>query len=195
MMHNRKQNKTKFSLYFLPLAFILGIIVCTQIHTNTTPASPTPPLPIQHDTVIACFTPSMKCLPFIQNTLHTAKHSIYVQAYSFTSKSIAAALIQAHQRGVHVEVIGDKGQINARSSQIYALKAAGIPVMIDRVQGLQHNKIMIIDASTIVCGSYNFSDAAENRNAENLLVITDANLAQQYHQNWKLRQENSYLLR
>jgi len=38
---------------------------------------------------------------------------------------------------------------------------------------IAHNKVMLIDRKTIITGSFNFSAAAEDRNAENLLVIGD----------------------
>ena len=36
-----------------------------------------------------------------------------------------------------------------------------------------HNKIMLIDGDTIITGSFNFTKAAEESNAENLLVLRD----------------------
>ena len=51
------------------------------------------------------------------------------------------------------------------------MKDAGIPVWIDYRHAIAHNKIMIIDKQTLVTGSFNFTKAAEEKNAENLLVI------------------------
>ena len=48
---------------------------------------------------------------------------------------------------------------------------AGIPTFIDNKHAIAHNKIMIIDQSTIITGSFNFTKAAEEKNAENLLII------------------------
>ncbi|KLT22761.1 Putative endonuclease protein [Wolbachia endosymbiont of Armadillidium vulgare str. wVulC] len=51
---------------------------------------------------------------------------------------------------------------------------------------------MIIDNQKIITGSFNFSDAAQKRNAENLLIITgDPPLVEQYIKNWKDRQSQS----
>jgi len=45
---------------------------------------------------------------------------------------------------------------------------------------------MIIDSKTLITGSFNFTKAAEEGNAENLLVISNApDLAQRYTANWK----------
>lgn len=182
------------SFFGIPLAFVIGLasgiyVISPQLGSSF--ATPAPPTSFQHEQVQVCFTPTMQCLPLIEKSSRDAKKSIYVQAYSLTSKAIANALIVAQQRGVKVVVIADRGQLNAKYSQIYPLKDAGISVWIDGVQGLQHNKVIIIDESTLICGSYNFSNAAENRNAENLLLISDSKLAQQYLKNWHNRKEQS----
>ncbi len=57
---------------------------------------------------------------------------------------------------------------------------------------ISHSKIMIIDEQKIITGSFNFSDAAQQRNAENLLIITgDPPLVEQYIENWKDRKSQS----
>ena len=61
----------------------------------------------------------------------------------------------------------------------------GIPVKIDAVHAIAHNKIVIIDGEAVITGSFNFTGAAEENNAENLLVIHDRKLAERYTRNWK----------
>lgn len=59
------------------------------------------------------------------------------------------------------------------------------PTYIDPAHKIAHNKVMIIDGETAITGSFNFTKAAENGNAENLLVINHApELAARYTQNW-----------
>ena len=50
---------------------------------------------------------------------------------------------------------------------------------------IAHSKVMIIDCATVVTGSFNFTAAAQNHNAENLLVLDDPALAAQYKANWE----------
>ena len=57
--------------------------------------------------------------------------------------------------------------------------------MIDPAHAIAHNKIMIIDGETVITGSFNFTKAAEKRNAENLLIIHDKDLEGRYIENWK----------
>ena len=108
-----------------------------------------------------------------------------VQAYSFTSKPIADALVKAHRRGVNVRVIVDRGQPKAKGGKVWDLVSSGVQVWVDRAHAIAHNKVIIIDGSTVVTGSFNFTVSAETRNAENLLVIRDAEVSRLYADNWE----------
>jgi len=50
---------------------------------------------------------------------------------------------------------------------------------------------MIIDGETVITGSFNFTKAAEENNAENLLVIHDKKLAERYTRNWQDHERHS----
>jgi len=50
---------------------------------------------------------------------------------------------------------------------------------------------MIIDGETVITGSFNFTKAAEESNAENLLVIRDKKLAEKYTKNWREHEAHS----
>lgn len=105
--------------------------------------------------------------------LGQTKTSVLVQAYSFTSAPIAKALLDAHKRGVKVQVILDKSQRKEKYTEATLLSNQGIRVKIDAAHQIAHNKIIIIDGETVITGSLNFTKAAEGKNAENLLVIHD----------------------
>lgn len=139
----------------------------------------------------SCFTPGQDCTHQITDHIAKAKQAILVQAYYFTSTDIADALIAAKKRGVNVKVILDKSQRSQKSSLLHYIMNAGIPVWIDTKPAIAHNKIMIIDEKEVITGSFNFTDAAQKRNAENLVFITDTQLAQEYINNWKNREKQS----
>lgn len=134
-----------------------------------------------------CFTPSQACLPMIIAELDQAKTTIQMQAYSLTSKPIADALIRAKRRGVHIIVLADKSQKRERYTQVKLLKRSGIAVYIDHRPAIAHNKIIIIDGLTVIGGSYNFSNSAESRNAENVTIIKNKDFAALYEANFKKR--------
>jgi phosphatidylserine/phosphatidylglycerophosphate/cardiolipin synthase-like enzyme len=132
-----------------------------------------------------CFTPGQDCTRLIVSEIGDARSEILVQAYSFTSVPIISALKAAHDRGVDVMVIVDKtsarvSKSGSRYSGATYLTNAGIPVWVDTTVSIAHNKTMILDRSTVITRSFNFTAAAQNHNAENLLVIRDSNLAGEY---------------
>lgn len=153
----------------------------------------TTPLSLNESPLKVCFSPQGNCENLVVETIAAAEKSIKVQAYSFTSLPITTALIQAHKRGVSVQVICDKSQIKARHSKIRQLQQAKIPVYIDKVSGLSHNKVMIFDDQSAITGSYNWSHAANVRNAENLLLIHSPALANKYNENWRFRLQGAQI--
>jgi phosphatidylserine/phosphatidylglycerophosphate/cardiolipin synthase-like enzyme len=50
---------------------------------------------------------------------------------------------------------------------------------------------MIINQSTVITGSFNFTRAAEEKNAENLLIIKSRDLAGIYIGNWDRHRRHS----
>jgi phosphatidylserine/phosphatidylglycerophosphate/cardiolipin synthase-like enzyme len=135
------------------------------------------------------FQPHGGCTEAIIRELNKAKSTILVQAYEFTSAPIAEALLNAHERRVKVEVILDKSQKTKKCSS--ALFNAGIPTKINAKHAKAHNKVMVIDGETVITGSFNFTKAAEENNAENLLIIHDKKLASLYTKNWQELAEHS----
>lgn len=131
------------------------------------------------------FSPKGGATEAVVSVIEKAKKSIYVQAYSFTSAPIAKALVEAHKRGVAVNVILDKSQKTEKYSSADFLAHAGISVLIDSKHAIVHNKIMIVDSKIVITGSFNFTKSAEESNAENLLVITDVDFTLRYLQNWE----------
>ncbi len=117
------------------------------------------------------FSPNGGGTTAIVNEIQAARQEILVQAYSFTSTPIAKALLDAHKRGVKIDAILDKSQKSAKYSSATFLSNAGVPVLIDNHHAIAHNKIMIIDKSVLITGSFNFTKAAEEKNAENLLIM------------------------
>lgn len=153
-----------------------------------------PPSLVPYDTsvnpsVAACFTPTQACGEVIVRIIEHATSEIRVQAYGFTATPILDALCEARRRGVDVAVILDKSDELSRSGRAgaEAVAKAGIPVFIDYRPSIAHNKLIIVDRRIVITGSYNFTAAAETRNAENVTVINSARIAQNFLSNWKAR--------
>jgi len=143
------------------------------------------------------FTPGDDVAGQVVEAISLARRQVLVQAYSFTHEQIARALLNAHRRGVQVKVIADREQTeNTDHSQVPGLARAGIPVWLDGAHQSAHNKVMVIDAGTpaavVITGSFNFTRAAQNKNAENVVLISgNEGLAGAYVQNWRRHLEHS----
>ncbi|MBY0280530.1 MAG: phospholipase D family protein [Alphaproteobacteria bacterium] len=176
--------KNPLSVSIAIVFFIIGY----GVHESLTETSQ--PLLVQSQDGIlckTCFTPTHHCLPLILEAIQKAQKTIKMQVYSFTSKEIADALLTAHQRGVKVVIISDKSNRTAAHTQVRDLKSKGIDVLFDTTPAIAHNKIILVDDSIVLTGSYNFTKAAEHRNAENLLLIRSKKIAEQYHDNFSRR--------
>ena len=141
------------------------------------------------------FSPQGGATAAIVQSLNNARFSVLVQAYSFTSTPIAEALVRAHRQGVKVLVLLDKSQKAYKYSTANLLAEVGITVSIDAVHAIAHTKVMVIDNEIVITGSFNFTKAAEERNAENLLIIRSRELAARYVDNWRTHRKHSTPLR
>jgi phosphatidylserine/phosphatidylglycerophosphate/cardiolipin synthase-like enzyme len=142
-----------------------------------------------------CFSPPLPqgCdpTPTIVQLLNAAHRQVLVQAYSFTSSPIAKATVAAKRRGLDVRVILNKSNAQRGYSAATFLEHAGVPVSIDAQHAIAHNKVMIIDGQTVITGSFNFTKAAEEHNAENLVIIHNPDIAALYVQNWNAHASHS----
>jgi phosphatidylserine/phosphatidylglycerophosphate/cardiolipin synthase-like enzyme len=137
------------------------------------------------------FSPSGGSARAVIEQLDHAKNEVRVQAYSFTHTGIAKALVDAKQRGVDVQIILDKSNQSQKYNAADFTAHAGVPTYIDAKHAIAHNKIMVIDGETVITGSFNFTKGAEEKNAENLLVLQSKPLAQRYLQNWQRHLQHS----
>jgi phosphatidylserine/phosphatidylglycerophosphate/cardiolipin synthase-like enzyme len=128
----------------------------------------------------AFFSPNGGALLSIIAKIDGSKTALDVAAYQLTSSSICKAILRAHQRGVCCRIIVDRGMESLNSEEIYQLIKAGISVKSDRSHKIFHNKYIVIDDSSLITGSYNFSDNAEMKNAENLIIVNEDSLIQSY---------------
>jgi phosphatidylserine/phosphatidylglycerophosphate/cardiolipin synthase-like enzyme len=127
--------------------------------------------------VEAAFTPGDDVASLIASRIARARSSVQVQAYLFTDRKLAMALLAALKRGVEVEIVGDAAQQDAGGLPWLAtLERAGARVYLDAAHAAAHNKVVIVDArtpaATVITGSYNFTQAAQSKNAENVVVIS-----------------------
>jgi phosphatidylserine/phosphatidylglycerophosphate/cardiolipin synthase-like enzyme len=131
------------------------------------------------------FSPKGGCTEALVRELAAAKHEVLVLAYSFTSRPIAQALVEAKLRGVHIDIVLDHSNEHEPYSDLHFFLEQGVVPLIDPHHAIAHNKVMVIDGRTVVTGSFNFTQHAESDNAENLLVLKGhPELVRSYKQNF-----------
>ncbi len=156
---------------------VVRAVGVTAVATATAPYSPAK--------AAVYFSPGGGAQAAIVREVDAAKDWIRVQAYGFTSAPVLDALKRAHARGVKVRLVLDRSNRTARYSGATFMQNAGVPVLIDARHAIAHNKIILIDGATIITGSFNFSKSAEERNAENLLILKECpQLMNSYNRNF-----------
>jgi len=86
-----------------------------------------------------------------------------------------------------IKVILDKSNRTGNYISADFIERAGIPPFVDARHAIAHNKIVVVDGTTVLTGLFNFRKAAEDSNAENLLVIQDTAIVAKNSANWEIR--------
>lgn len=167
-------------LTLVGIGFINKSIIIPSISSSKTCA-------LSDNTLEVAFTPNQQCQKKIIDCIEHAKTQIQIQAYGFTDYDIQKALLKAIQRGVKIQILLDKSNKNAKKSIIAGLLCPQIQIRFDYVNGIAHNKIILIDNMMTITGSYNFTKSAYSRNAENVLFIRDPKITEIYRKNFEKR--------
>jgi phosphatidylserine/phosphatidylglycerophosphate/cardiolipin synthase-like enzyme len=143
--------------------------------------TPHPTVTIEGTRVDVYFSPDDGVLAALVPVLESAQESIYFLAYSFTSNQLGDIVRQKAAADVTVAGIMDDEQVRSNQGTEYdPFRQADLDVRIDGINGLMHHKVFIVDEKIVVLGSYNFSQSAEERNDENVMIIYDPIIAQQF---------------
>lgn len=127
--------------------------------------------------------PKLDCASAIITFFKNAQQSAHVCIFSLTHQPIVQAMIEAKQRGVEVIVLADQKQAAgvAMAAALKALSDAGVEVHLATKQhALMHNKCAIVDGSMVATGSFNWTNNAEHRNDENLIIVEGTDVAADY---------------
>jgi phosphatidylserine/phosphatidylglycerophosphate/cardiolipin synthase-like enzyme len=120
---------------------------------------------------VVMFTPATYPLEL---TLNNTPTQVYFSPNSGCTESIVQEITDA------------KGEILVQAF----LANSEIPTFIDDRHAIAHNKIMIIDQSTVITGSFNFTRAAQEKDAENFIIIKSKELARIYMDNWNRHRQH-----
>ena len=167
-------HKKWFSLFFIVSVVLFQVLATFKGGDTLSTASADTNAslgPTQAEVLGVYFTPPAGAAQAIVKTIDSSQKEVLVQAYGFTHNAIAQAIIRAHQRGVKVSVLLDQ-------------KSDHTNRYVDGKHAIAHNKVMVIDESIVITGSFNFTNSAETRNAENFLILKSPPLANRYKEEW-----------
>ena len=145
------------------------------------PETPNPRVTIDGTPIDVYFSPDDGVQASFVELVENAQESIYFMAFSFTADALGEAVRNRAADGVTVAGVMETDQVNSNIGTEFDLfSQAGLDVYKDANPGQMHHKVMIIDQNIVIFGSYNFTNSAETRNDENLLVIYNADIAAQF---------------
>ena len=180
-----KRNKG-FQVIKLILAWGL-LAVLPAVHVSSVAAPVVADFPTHIDVE---FSPDGKAEKLVLRVINGSRSKLRMAAYSFTSPAVVRALIAAHRRHVDVKVFVDEkaNRQKVSRSALNLLAQAGIETRTVSMYGIQHDKYVVADGSTVQTGSFNYTKAAARSNSENVLVIwQQPALAEQYEKHWNSR--------
>jgi len=180
-------SKKWFSLFFI-VSVVLFQVLATFKGGNTLGTASADPntfsSPTQAEVLGVYFTPPAGASQAIVKAIDGSSSEVLVQAYGFTHNAIAQAVIRAHQRGLKVSVLLDQKSDHTNRYVVDLFNKAQNTMRQDGKHAIEHNKVMLIDWSIVITGSFNFTNSAETRNAENFLILKSSTLATRYKEEW-----------
>lgn len=156
-----------------------------QFGISSPPDTPFPSFTIQGITLENYFAPEDEVIDQIVSEVLSAQVSIHFMAFSFTSDPLGDAMRDVIRNGVSLAGIFETRGADSQYSECVPLLGSGADVTLDGNPRTFHHKVIIIDTETVILGSFNFSNAANESNDENLLIIHDPALAQAYEQEFQ----------
>ena len=122
----------------------------------------------------------------LKMAIASAQRSIHIMTFVFSLEELAEAiLLQAAREDVAVRGIFEKRNSTASWSQLPALHCAGAEMRQDGNPYTLHHKVIIVDGSAVITGSFNYSKNAAKSNDENILIIRDSTIAGLYLDEWR----------
>lgn len=126
------------------------------------------------------FASENEVIDVLLNELENAQSTIRFMTFSFTRDDLGIALLSRASAGIDIQGIFETTGSQTSFSEMTRLYCAGLNVRQDGNSGVLHHKVFIIDDSTVITGSFNYSNNAVESNDENVLIIRDADIAALY---------------
>jgi phosphatidylserine/phosphatidylglycerophosphate/cardiolipin synthase-like enzyme len=133
------------------------------------------------------FSPEDDPMSHVLAQVGRADTSIHFMSFSFTHDDLGNAVRERAANGVEVRGIFEQRGANTQYSECPIMLDAGLDVRLDGNPYTFHHKVIIIDSSVLVMGSFNYSNNATESNDENMLIVHDPALAAEYEAEFNAR--------
>lgn len=138
----------------------------------------------------SAFSPEAGAEALVLRTIDSARQSIRIAAYSFTSPQVMRKLLDAKRRSVDVQIVVDEKGNKSKASKaaMNLVVNAGIPLRTISTYTIHHDKYIVVDGKHVETGSFNYSKSAASKNSENVIVVwNNSELAGNYLRHWQSR--------
>jgi phosphatidylserine/phosphatidylglycerophosphate/cardiolipin synthase-like enzyme len=141
-------------------------------------AKPAAAVELGRGTIEVLFAPEDQVADRVIQLIRGARTSVCFLAFSFTSGEIAEAMLERTANGVPLLGVLESTQTHSNTgAQFEFLRQGGAAVLLDANPRNMHHKVILIDGEIVITGSYNFTESAESKNDEDLLIIWNPELA------------------
>lgn len=163
---------------------IVGVLAAITIALSSMPAVAAPVYAASTTCPVQYYFPRVgeSAKSQLISVINSAKKTLDIAIYSITDSDVGNAIVKAKQRGVAVRVISDKTESAGKYQKavLAKLKAAKIPVKVNKHAGLMHLKVTIADKATVTTGSFNYTGGAQNQNDEVFVVLSSSAAAARF---------------
>ena len=116
------------------------------------------------------FCPADGCADRVIERIDTANDTLVAAVFTFTHYGIAEAIARAvEERGVRAWVVVESSQLDSGIASY--LSSRGVGFRVDGNLQLMHDKFLVVDEAAVATGSFNYTDQADTRNDENLVIF------------------------
>jgi len=125
----------------------------------------------------------------IERLVGAAQNSLDAALYRLNNPRLVELLKASRERGTRVRLVLDRNKFEETASTRRLLAGSGLPFRLAwgrQGQGSKmHHKFVILDAHTVLTGSYNWTLESEDQNYENLVVLREPSLVEPYRREFE----------
>jgi phosphatidylserine/phosphatidylglycerophosphate/cardiolipin synthase-like enzyme len=154
------------------------LFVDKRFGTKARVGAQTPQTTIDGVPVANYFSPVDKVIEKLVARVNGAQRSIKFMAFTYTQKDLANAMIARPKAGAQAQgVIENRGASQGAAPALYCAK---VSAKLDGNKYTMHHKVIILDDKTVITGSFNFTQTADDANDDNVLIIDSPAVASLY---------------